>query len=163
MAESPSSTVSCFPTADADEKQSIRDWVNPDWYFHGDILLVLAIGALSNRACFVCLLDFVSQHDTYMWVILHQPPPTPQKKMEGSQVKDEIESEGHWVCGPYLHGRCQCSRHCVHCYMLNACGVGLLKKHVHVRSMILQPWSSSAHAPKKYATENFNKLVVFFL
>lgn len=61
----------------------------------------------------------------------------PPEKVEGSWVKDEIESEGHWVCRPYLHGRCHCSRRCVHCYTLNVCGVGLLKNRVHVRRMIL--------------------------
>jgi len=46
VGESLPGRVSCFPTADADEKQSMRNWVSLGWYFHRCIPLDRAVGGL---------------------------------------------------------------------------------------------------------------------
>lgn len=74
------------------------------------------------------------------------------------------------MCGPDLHSRFWCSslnlRACVHCYTLSVCGACSKATHMHGGfvhvCMVLQALSFGAHAPSKFAFEDFNSLVVLF-
>lgn len=155
VGESPSGTVSCFPTADADEKQSTWNSVSLGWYFHRYIP-----PRPSNRQ-FACLHLCLS-----MRCKCGLPPP---KKVGGSWVKDETESEGHRVCGPGLRSSLQCSRRsslnlfaCVHCCPRTTRGMGLSKIHVHVWEVVFQTLPSGALPQKTFTFKDYNSLVVLF-